>query len=129
MDISMVLLQAHARPKVGEAQGQACSEDGQCIRGIEREEPDPWHTLHMYVRAHVELMRLTQHGKRGKEDGPNPPHGEGRHAHPGPALEGVEAQPGGDQRLQKLCRNGPMQKKQLAPRLIHGRPARWPCPD
>src|SRR5438105_4559059 len=56
--------------------------------------------------VHVELMRLTQHGKRGKEDGPYSPHGECGHAHPGPALEGVEAQPGGDQRLQKLCRNG-----------------------
>ena len=41
MDISMVLLQAHARPKVREAQGQARSEDGKGIRGIEREEPDP----------------------------------------------------------------------------------------
>src|SRR5678816_2355478 len=99
MDIRMALLQAHARPKVREAQGQARSEDGKGIRGIEREEPDPWYPLHMHVCAHVDLMRLTQHGKRGKEDGPNPPHGEGRHAHPGPPLEGVEAQPRGDQRL------------------------------
>src|SRR4029453_4110054 len=129
MDRSMVLLHAHARPKEREAQGQACSEDGKGIRGLEREEPDPRHTLHMHVRAHVELMRLAQHGQRGKEEGPHPPHGEGRHAHPGSALEGVKAQPGGEQRLQKLCRNGPMQKEQLAPPLIHDWPARRPCPD
>ena len=72
----------------------------------------------MHVRAHVEFMRLAQNGERGKERGTNTPHCEWGHAHPGAAFKGVEAQPRSDQRSQKLCRNGPMQKEQLVPRLV-----------
>ena len=129
INIGMFLLKSHASLKVRETKKQTRPQDGKCVGGIEREEPNSWNTLHMHLRAHVELMRLAQNRERGNESGANAPHCEWCHAHPGCAFEGVEAQPRGDQRSQKICRNGEMQKEQLIPCLGHDRPARWPCPD
>ena len=51
------------------------------------------------------------------------PHGERRDPDPGSTVEGIDGQRIRYQRTQRLCRKGPVQEQQLAPRLVHDRPA------
>jgi hypothetical protein len=113
MEAAILLLQPHAGPEVRQPQGGTRPPNGEGVRSVEREEPDSWDSMNMDVCAHIELMGSAHERERREEDGPDAPHGERRHAHPGLPLEGIQAQPGGDQRPQALRSDGPVQEEQL----------------
>jgi len=119
-------LDAHVGMEVRQSKPSTSDLDGDAIRGLEAEEPNPrLSSTPMDVGSHVGLVKGGQPGKRGQGDGSNPGHREGDEANVGLAIVGVNLELGRNEALEKIGRDGPMQERQVRPALVHDGAAIW----
>ena len=112
----------HAGPEVGEAEGDAGAEDGKGRAGVEREEVDAGAAIRgADVGAEVEFGEA---GSRGDADAvlaegaeADLVHEEGDDAEPGPAVEGVDTEAGGELALDVGGGDGPVGEEEFGPAL------------
>src|SRR5215207_108444 len=85
-------LEAHVSGEVRQVESKACAQDGERVVGVQGQKPQPWDAIEVDVSPDVQLVGSAQCGKRRREDRPDTPHGERRHAHPCGSLEGIDGQ-------------------------------------
>ena len=121
----VVALLAYPDPGIVVGQLPEYSGDGDRDRvgGVQTEEPDAGIApLPVNIGADVDLFEVRQARHRRRPEGTNSPHRKRYQPYIGLTLEDIDCQTVGQQPLNRVRRDGPMNKKKVAPELTHDAP-------
>src|ERR1051326_5959338 len=109
----------------------ASAHDGCGAVAVEREKPNSGHMVVMNIGADIQLVRRIEarDGRQIWRKRANVPHRKWDDSNPRTAVESIDFQFFGNQRLQLGFFNSPMHKKEFAPLLMHHRLALGPLPN
>ncbi len=109
--------QSNARTEIGKVKEAPRRPDGERIRGVEAEKPDPWAAFEVDVEPQIEFWKCREVRKIRQRPAHDTLHSERDDSNPGRAVEGLDFERWGDQGSQRRRWNGPVGKQQVAPRL------------
>ena len=110
----------HVGVAVGEVEEASGDLDGEGIGCVEGEEPDAGVArVVVDVGADVEFLKFGEPGEGGEEARPDAGHEEGDDAEVGFVLEGIDGEAGGEEGLEGVDGEFPVEEEEVVPALIH----------
>ena len=115
----MLLFETDVRREIGQVKESACTDDRQQPIRIQGEEPYPWNSLQVHIRADVDFVKMADARQRRCESRSRMAYREWSNSDPGLAVECIDCQAFGNMIAQCFGGYLPVQEQQLVPCLIH----------